>query len=363
MPRYDMSEKTFMTRPAVNELCAKKELNHRNRIHDKKKRTIKSSIDTSAPRVYPHLNLRLKKLQMQAQRDAEIHRANLVLVSKMQDIIYKKQVSDTLINNKVPRTLNKGIRTKELVRIMDENVRILDRIVTAPSTYNHSRWEREYETNSKFLKNISKFPPLAHTLASPTGGKTRLEPLDASGIGKSDEVLKKGYAEKRSSRRAGQRNTKELFNQMITVGGHQTHLRVFERHHPNALELKAYVPQTDMEYQLKIPFDKLQECFPEEKQDLFRPNKRKMLIERLVGYLVFAPGSNGGSLELCIEVGDDAHHGDTAKDEAAAEAAPVDTPPAPVADEATAADAAAAPAAEDATANTPGPGEQPAVDG
>ena len=54
---------------------------------------------------------------------------------------------------------------------------------------------------------------------------------------------------------------------------------------------------------------------------------------------------------------------DTAKDEAAAEAAPVDTPPAPVADEATAADAAAAPAAEDATANTPGPGEQPAVDG
>ena len=50
----------------------------------------KGFVDTSPPKQYPHLVLRLKQVQKEEERQAEIDHANQLLLHKMTDIMRKK---------------------------------------------------------------------------------------------------------------------------------------------------------------------------------------------------------------------------------------------------------------------------------
>lgn len=49
-------------------------------------------------------------------------------------------------------------RRKELLGIMEENKRILERIKTRKSEYDHRKWEDDHKKNEVLLNKISEFP-------------------------------------------------------------------------------------------------------------------------------------------------------------------------------------------------------------
>ena len=52
-------------------------------------------------------------------------------------------------------------RTKQCLhsaKIMDDNLRLLDRIKNVPPVYNHIQWEYDEKQRQKILKNMSLYP-------------------------------------------------------------------------------------------------------------------------------------------------------------------------------------------------------------
>jgi len=48
---------------------------------------------------------------------------------------------------------------RELVRIAEENQRMLKRLQTVQPKYNHEQWEREWQVNLQLIDQLSAFPP------------------------------------------------------------------------------------------------------------------------------------------------------------------------------------------------------------
>ena len=47
---------------------------------------------------------------------------------------------------------------RELLRVTQENQEILKRITIRKPEYDHTKWERDWDDNQKFMDNISSFP-------------------------------------------------------------------------------------------------------------------------------------------------------------------------------------------------------------
>ena len=228
----------------------------------------------------------------------------MVLVTKMQDIIKKKPKVDP--NHHRPRSLNRIVRRNDLLRIHNENERIFKRLVRPKPTFHHEYWEEEQARNASLLKNISKYPPPVRH--KKTRADRNLQPLNPSDERNSDAVLRQTFENRRNNRK-GPYQSKRIFNQMIVIHEQPTHLRVFEKTNPairNAtpiLEIKAYVPSSDLEYLLSCQLDELETCFPVEDAKLFKPPMRRSLIQRLISHLAFATSSaDPDAMELCLDL-------------------------------------------------------------
>ncbi|XP_071949558.1 sperm axonemal maintenance protein CFAP97D1-like [Antedon mediterranea] len=125
--------------------------------HRQKVKEAKSMVDTSAPKTYVHLHLKLKKLQLEEERLATIERDNRILLEKMSLIMRTKGRVDNR-NDYEYKSLNKEKRQRELLRVTRENQEILRRILAREPEYNHLKWEQEWEENEAFIDNISRFP-------------------------------------------------------------------------------------------------------------------------------------------------------------------------------------------------------------
>jgi E3 ubiquitin-protein ligase TRIP12 len=141
-----------------NRLCAKREEERRQEIHDRKLKEVKCTVDFSEPRSmnYEHLRLNLKREQMLEERYEEIDRHNRILLQKMAGIMRKPaQVEE---RPKSRGTLNKPLRIKELHRITKENQGMLERIQRVAPTYNRVEWEEDARRQEKFLQHACEFP-------------------------------------------------------------------------------------------------------------------------------------------------------------------------------------------------------------
>ena len=121
----------------------------------------KPMIDTKPPETYMHLHLKLKKLQMEEERQATVERDNRILLEKMAHIMRTKGRVDNRNNYQQRRSaggiikwchnyhkcaacvllsLNKTRRQRDLLRVTHENQAILKRIQSKEPHYNHLQW-------------------------------------------------------------------------------------------------------------------------------------------------------------------------------------------------------------------------------
>ena len=89
-----------------------------------------------------------------------------------------------------PRSLNAGLRRRELQRITSENMGIVRRIQHSKPSYEVGKWEREHHEGQRTVQRISRFRPMESLdsstagmlrgLSLPRGQPRRLEPLQPS---------------------------------------------------------------------------------------------------------------------------------------------------------------------------------------
>ncbi|EGD75057.1 hypothetical protein PTSG_06715 [Salpingoeca rosetta] len=152
-------------KPAASRMLAKRWDDSSYGLHRKKLRNAKPTVDTRAPKTYMHLQLKLKKLQMEEERLATVERDNRILLEKMSHIMRTRGRVDNR-NDYDHKSLNKTKRQQELLRITHENQAILKRITAKQPFYDRSAWAREYDKARQYQGQISRFPQGEETGAS-----------------------------------------------------------------------------------------------------------------------------------------------------------------------------------------------------
>jgi len=141
------------------------DIKKRQEIHKKKLRNTKHLIDTESPRPMTHLVTKAKKHELEEDRFSEIERENAVLLSKMSRIIREGSGSHNnggappraALKPAAPKSLNRGHRRKELERITQENLSMLQRIQLKDPFYNHLDWAQERRENEKVMLNLCEY--------------------------------------------------------------------------------------------------------------------------------------------------------------------------------------------------------------
>ncbi|RXM30132.1 Ras-related protein Rab-18 [Acipenser ruthenus] len=108
---------------------------------------VKAVVDNKAPRTYLHFHIKMKKMQMEQERLAAIERDNRLLIEKMAHIMSTTGRVENW-NDYESKSLNIGLRHRELVKITLENHAILRRINNQKPIYNHSKWIDNFQVGN-----------------------------------------------------------------------------------------------------------------------------------------------------------------------------------------------------------------------
>ncbi|XP_078056329.1 uncharacterized protein CFAP97D2-like [Mustelus asterias] len=114
-------------------------------------------VDTRGPPIPAHLQVKLKKLQLQEERLALITRDNQILSSKLADITRSNGRVENW-NDYTSKSLNAEKRHRELVQIAQANQGILHRIVHCESEYSRSRLRQDWEKVERVQRDIACYP-------------------------------------------------------------------------------------------------------------------------------------------------------------------------------------------------------------
>eukprot|EP00049_Salpingoeca_infusionum_P005323 m.90880 g.90880 ORF g.90880 m.90880 type:complete len:585 (+) comp12932_c0_seq1:94-1848(+) len=176
-----MSHKSYQPiKPAASKMLAKRWDDSSYALHRSKLRNAKPTVDTRPPKTYMHLQLKLKKLQVQEERLATIERDNRILLEKMSHIMRTRGRVDNT-NDYDHKSLNRTKRQQELLRIAQENQAILKRISAKQPFYDRTSWEDDYEKSAQYKTQIARFPDAS---AAP---QTRRAPIKRHGAAASDD--------------------------------------------------------------------------------------------------------------------------------------------------------------------------------
>ncbi|KAI8614785.1 hypothetical protein BC830DRAFT_1125780 [Chytriomyces sp. MP71] len=154
----------FALHPACNMILAKRWEDKSMQLHHKRLRQAKPSIDNLRPRVYPHLEMRLKGVQIEEERLHDIERKNHILLDRISfQMLNPAEVSSLHIHKEEETSSlmmdardHKRKRDKE--KITRENLIILQRIEDKAPNYNRCEWSNERRKNLEHLANIAKYP-------------------------------------------------------------------------------------------------------------------------------------------------------------------------------------------------------------
>eukprot|EP00756_Hemistasia_phaeocysticola_P008877 Hpha_TRINITY_DN14760_c0_g1::TRINITY_DN14760_c0_g1_i1::g.102929::m.102929 len=146
----------YREQPQSSRVCSKRFQERSYAIHRQKLAGMRSVIDNRTPQMYPHLYQKLKKAQMMEELCSMIERDNRTLVKRMTEIMQRPGI-DTH-NSISHRSLNREARKRELLRITQENQKLLGRIQHRQPTYNHLQWEQQRERNEMLCERICRYP-------------------------------------------------------------------------------------------------------------------------------------------------------------------------------------------------------------
>nr|XP_046250457.1 uncharacterized protein CFAP97D2 [Scatophagus argus] len=114
-------------------------------------------VDNKGIRTPAHIQLKLKKLQLQDERLSVIDRDNRLLASRLADIVCSKGLVDHRNQHQL-RSLNAGNRRAELFLISRQNQAIYQRITSRQSEYRRQMLLDDWQGVERRLDNISRYP-------------------------------------------------------------------------------------------------------------------------------------------------------------------------------------------------------------
>ncbi|KAJ3176989.1 hypothetical protein HDU87_004705 [Geranomyces variabilis] len=129
-------------------------------IHERKLSNVRSTIDTSAPRTYSHLDNKKKALQIAKERQAQIDRDNDILLEKMASIMQaeKKQYAQAPSPMRFAHSLHSYKRARDAAQIDKDNQAMLHRLKARESFYPHGEYLASRRQNLHYLSNIAEYP-------------------------------------------------------------------------------------------------------------------------------------------------------------------------------------------------------------
>ncbi|XP_048113093.1 uncharacterized protein CFAP97D2 [Alosa alosa] len=117
----------------------------------------KSVVDTKGIETPLHVQLKLKKLQLQEEKLAIIERDNRLLSSRLADIMRSRGLVDHR-NYYSEHSLNAERRQKEFLQVSCENQAILQRIRACESDYCQQRWQEDWKNVEHQRDDIARYP-------------------------------------------------------------------------------------------------------------------------------------------------------------------------------------------------------------
>ncbi|XP_026996757.1 sperm axonemal maintenance protein CFAP97D1 isoform X2 [Tachysurus fulvidraco] len=144
-------------RPTANKYLQKKWDQEHYDKHRKKVTEAKPIVDTKGIRTPTHIQVKLKKVQVEKERQAVIDRDNQLLASKLADIQLSKGRIDH--RNFYPeRSLNAERRRTKLLEVAHENQAIYERITAQESEYRRELWEEDWVRTEQRREIITRYP-------------------------------------------------------------------------------------------------------------------------------------------------------------------------------------------------------------
>ncbi|KAI4883876.1 hypothetical protein NFI96_025742, partial [Prochilodus magdalenae] len=117
----------------------------------------KPIVDTKGIRTPTHVQTKLKKAQVQEERQAIIDRDNQMLASRLAGIEHSKGLIDHR-NEYSERSLNAERRREKLTQVTRENLAIYQRITARESEYRREVWEEDWEKVERRRDDIARYP-------------------------------------------------------------------------------------------------------------------------------------------------------------------------------------------------------------
>ncbi|XP_029009786.1 uncharacterized protein CFAP97D2 [Betta splendens] len=114
-------------------------------------------VDTKGTRTPAHVQLKLKKLQLQDERLSIIDRDNRLLASKLADIVGSKGLVDHW-NQYHLRSLNADKRREELLWVSRQNQALYQRLTARQSEYRRQLWWDDWERAERRREDVSRRP-------------------------------------------------------------------------------------------------------------------------------------------------------------------------------------------------------------
>ncbi|KAJ3208670.1 hypothetical protein HDU67_006611 [Dinochytrium kinnereticum] len=151
--------------PTCNKILAKRWEDHTRDIHLVKLKQARPTIDNGQPRVYPHLEMRLKRMQIEEERLRDIERKNHILLDRIAfQMMNPSEVSNLRFVHspseaKLPISAGPSPKRKrDMKQISQENLTILQRIEDKAPYYNRLEWLADRKKNVGYLVNIAQYP-------------------------------------------------------------------------------------------------------------------------------------------------------------------------------------------------------------
>ncbi|WAR20620.1 ANX13-like protein [Mya arenaria] len=153
--------------PAANKLLMRYEADRSYKIHQQKLANVKHRLDVKEPKKRNHLILRLKQIQKEEERQAEIDHENKLLLNKMTHVLKNGGNIDNW-NNYESRSLNFPFRERHNEDIARENIGIAQRLETVKPKVEISKWRSvdtlnetyDEDNNSVDTSDDKKLPKL-----------------------------------------------------------------------------------------------------------------------------------------------------------------------------------------------------------
>ncbi|XP_048586536.1 uncharacterized protein LOC5516017 isoform X3 [Nematostella vectensis] len=141
--------------PPSSKLLDKLWQSRRYKVHKKKLKNVKSTLDLSPPREFMHLQLEVKRLQVEQEKQAEIDRQNLVIIDKLSEIKTSPARVDAWNKDWKPSNDRlKRFRDRRQRRIDEENRLMAERLKKVESYYRSEEWEKDYEKHLYYMSMI-----------------------------------------------------------------------------------------------------------------------------------------------------------------------------------------------------------------